>query len=156
MRERSKVVAFSADIAKALRDVLEELPNEYWFHRDHINSIPTQGTTEADYWFLGERQMPKELKALLCSLAPKIERVPLGEVCVNRYEPGTGMPEHVDRAYYRHNMVIALNDDGDGIEINGEFFADIPGSGVVFPIKSEPHRVPPVSTRRYVVIFLYS
>lgn len=149
------MVAFSTDIAKALVDVLEELPESHWYHRLKINSIPTQGTTEADYWFLGDRQMPKELRELVWSLAPTIERVPLGEVCINRYEPGNGMPEHIDRALYRHNMVIALNQDGDGIEISGVFYPDEAGKGVVFPIKSEPHRVPPVGTRRYVIIFLY-
>ncbi|WDS62253.1 hypothetical protein [Pseudomonas phage D6] len=100
--------------------------------------------------------MPKALREVLWALAPDIERCPLGEVCVNRYEPGTGMPEHIDRAYYRHNMVIALNDDGDGIEISGVFHQDRPGEGVVFPIKSEPHGVPPVSKRRYVLIYLYN
>uniref|UniRef100_A0AB39CCV6 DNA endonuclease n=1 Tax=Pseudomonas phage RVTF4 TaxID=3236931 RepID=A0AB39CCV6_9VIRU len=150
------MVAFSTDIAKVIRDVLEEIPDGYWVNRKKINSIPTEGITDADYWFLGDRQMPKELRELLWGLAPTIERVPLGEVCVNRYEPGNGMPEHIDRAYYRHNMVIALNDDGDGIEINGVFYPDSPGKGVIFPIKSEPHKVPPVATRRYVIIFLYS
>lgn len=149
------MVAFSTNIAKALRDVLEELPDTYWVNRKKINSIPTKGTTEADYWFLGDRQMPKELRELVWELAPEIERCPLGEVCVNRYEPGNGMPEHMDRAQYRHNMVIALNNDGDGIEISGVFHPDEPGKGVVFPIKSEPHSVPPVATRRYVIIFLY-
>jgi len=99
--------------------------------------------------------MPKELREILWGLAPKIEGCPLAEVCANRYEPGNGMPEHVDRAYYRHNMVIALNNDGDGIEISGVFHPDQPGKGVVFPMRSEPHAVPPVATRRYVLIFLY-
>lgn len=148
--------AFSTDIAEAIKAVLEEISEDRWFNRKKINSMPTQGTTDADYWFMGDGQMPKDLREILWKLAPKIERVPLGEVCVNRYEPGNGMPEHIDRAQYRHNMVVALNDDGDGIEISGVFQADVPGKGVVFPIRSEPHRVPPVSKRRFVVIFLYS
>lgn len=100
--------------------------------------------------------MPEALRNVLWTIAPVIEGCPLGEVCVNRYEPGNGMPEHIDRAYYRHNMVIALNNDGDGIEISGLFYPDKPGEGVVFPIRSEPHGVPPVSKRRYVLIYLYN
>ena len=148
--------AFSVDIAEAICGALEALPADYWYHRTKINSTPTQGITEADYWFLGDKQMPKELRDVLWGLAPQIEKCPLGEVCVNRYEIGNGMPEHTDRAYYRHNMVIALCDHADGIEIEGVFHQDQPGKGVVFPIRSAPHRVPPVTSKRYVLIYLYN
>lgn len=149
------VVAFSDQIAKGIVDYCDELPKLRWFNRLKINSIPTKGDPTADYWFLGERQMPREFKDYLTELAPIIAGEKPYEICINRYEVGNGMPEHVDIAQYRHNMVIALSDHGDGLLINGEFYVDVPGSGVILPFKSPPHEVPPVTKRRYVLIYLY-
>jgi len=65
------------------------------------------------------------------------------------------MPEHVDIALYRYNMVIALNDCGDGFKAGELFIPDCPGQGFIFPARSEPHSVPPVKHERFVAIFLY-
>ncbi|MOA69051.1 hypothetical protein D3C78_1970140 [compost metagenome] len=65
------------------------------------------------------------------------------------------MPEHIDIALYRHNMVVALNDQGDGVECSGEFFPDVPGRATIFPARSEPHAVPPVKHLRFVLLCLY-
>lgn len=154
-QEQLRVVAFSAEVAQELVAVLDTVPDCYFYNRKKINSIPTQGTTEANYLFMGDKQMPKELAEYLFALAPKIPTCKLAEACVNRYDVGMGMPEHVDLARYRHNMVVALNDCGDGIEIQGEFVADVPGEGICFPSRSVPHRVPPVQHKRYVLVFLY-
>lgn len=99
--------------------------------------------------------MDPAFKKFLVNLAPKIHLTWLGEVVINKYEPGEGMPEHIDQAIYRYNMVVALNDHGDGLLINGKFHQDNPGHGIIFPMRSDPHEVPPVKTRRYVLIFLY-
>ena len=149
------VVAFSAQNASEVVEYLEELPITRWFHRLKINSKPTKGDPTADYWFLGDRQMPKELRDHLFALAPTIDgELPI-EACVNRYEIGTGMPEHVDIAMYRHNMVIPLSDHGDGLMVGDKFYVDVPGSGLIMPFKSPPHEVPPVTQRRYTLIYLY-
>lgn len=149
------VEAFSAQSAVELVAYLEELPQARWFHRDKINSKPTKGDPTADYWFLGDRQMPKELSEHLFALAPTIDGMKPAEACVNRYEVGTGMPEHVDIAMYRHNMVLPLSDHGDGLLMEGRFYVDQPGKGIIMPFKSPPHEVPPVTHRRYTLIYLY-
>lgn len=149
------VDAFSARKAAELVEYLEELPQARWFHRLKINSRPTKGDPTADYWFLGDRQMPKELSEHLFELAPRIDGQPPAEACINRYEVGFGMPEHIDIAMYRHNMVIALSNHGDGLNIEGIFHQDRPGKGWILPFKSPPHDVPPVGHRRYTLIYLY-
>lgn len=146
---------FSDQISADIVAYCEELPDARWFHRLKINSIPTSGDPTADYWFMGDRQMPSELRSFLDELAPTIDGEKPTEICLNRYEVGNGMPEHVDIAMYRHNMVIALCDHGDGILIEGKFYPDRPGKGVIMPFKSPPHEVPPVKHKRYVLIYLY-
>lgn len=153
---QSRVDVFSADTAKAALEALDALPKPYWYHRTKINSIPTAGTTEADYWFLGHNQMPPSLRTALWDMAPKLPGTFLEEVCVNCYEVGFGMPEHIDLAQYQYNMVVALCDNGDGVNIEGKFYEDIPGKGIIFPRKSAPHDVPPVKHKRYVIIYLYA
>jgi hypothetical protein len=151
-----KVDVFSAEFCADLLPVLDSVPDAYWTHRTKINSIPTQGTTEADYRFMGHNQFPKALRAMLFKTAPQIAGALLEEICINRYDEGNFMPEHVDVAFYRYNLVVALNEHGDGVVIDGVFHPDQPGQGVVFPIRSEPHSVPPVKHKRYVLIYLYS
>lgn len=137
-------------------ELVELLPETYWFHRSRINSLPTKGDPTSSYGFLGHNQMPKGLRDYLFSIAPEIPGAVLGEAIVNRYDVGDYMPEHVDLAFYDYNMVIALTDAGDGVEVQGEFYKDEPGRALVFSRKSEPHEVPPVKTKRYVLIYLYS
>lgn len=154
-RGHRRVVAFSKEVCDYLLQELQTFHEARWFHRAQINSIPTQGTRESNYDFMGDRQQPKEFNAYLRSLAPKIEGFTLGEACINRYLPGGGMPEHVDRARYFFNMVVPICDQGDGIEIEGVFYPDEPGNAVVFPAQSAPHSVPAVKHLRYVIIYLY-
>jgi hypothetical protein len=99
--------------------------------------------------------MPKDLRDHLFALAPTIDGEKPAEACINRYEIGNGMPEHVDIAMYRHNMVIPLSNNGDGLLVSGKFYVDVPGSGLIMPFKSPPHEVPPVTHRRYTLIYLY-
>lgn len=153
---QSPVDVFSPQTAEAVVAALEELPDGYWYNRLKINSIPTAGTTEANYYFLGHNQMPSELRKTLWALAPSLPKAILEEVCVNRYEVGYGMPEHIDLAQYQYNMVVALCDNGDGVEIMGQMYVDNPGKGIIFPRKSAPHAVPAVKHKRYVIIFLYA
>lgn len=154
-QELLSVVAFSAPSAAEIIEYLEELPEARWFHRLKINSKPTKGDPTADYWFLGNHQMPKELSDHLFALAPTIDGQKPEEACINKYEIGCGMPEHVDIAMYRHNMVIPLSDHGDGLLVGDKFYVDVPGAGLIMPFKSPPHEVPPVTHRRYTLIYLY-
>lgn len=100
--------------------------------------------------------MPKDLRKALYQLAPVLPSTFIEEICVNKYEVGCGMPEHIDLAQYQYNMVVALCDHGDGVNIEGVFHVDEPGKGIIFPRKSVPHDVPAVKHKRYVVIFLYA
>ncbi len=154
-RKKQPVVAFSREEADFLIEQIKEFHEDRWFHRTKLNSVPTQGDTTADYYFCGDKQQPKDFNEYLRSLAPKVEGAWLEEAVINRYLPGNYMPEHGDLGKYRYNMVIALNQLGDGVECSGVFHEDVAGEGIIFPSKSEPHRVPPVKHERYVVIFLY-
>lgn len=104
---------------------------------------------------MGDGQQPKELRDTLFKLAPTIDGMKPVEACLNRYEVGTGMPEHIDIAMYRYNMVIPLCDNGDGLIVDGVFHVDVPGEGLIIPFKSPPHEVPLVKHRRYTLIYLY-
>ncbi|QBX32317.1 hypothetical protein [Pseudomonas phage PA1C] len=154
-QETSKAVVFSQPVSERLVEYLKALPRARWYNRKKINSIPTKGTVEANYWFLGNGQMPKELSDYLFEIAPTINGIKPKEACVNMYEVGFGMPEHIDIAMYRFNVVIALCDNGDGLDLNGEFIPDVPGRAVIFPAKTPPHSVPPVKHLRFVLIYLY-
>jgi len=149
------VEAFSKEECAYLIQEIEAFEAPRWFHRDKINSIPTKGSNITDYYFCGDRQQPKAFNEYLRSLAPKIKGTWLGEAVINRYDVGGHMPEHIDHAQYRFNMVIPLCDNGDGLYCGETFHEDDAGNGVIFPARSEPHSVPPVKHRRYVVIFLY-
>lgn len=154
-QETLPVDVFSSPVAEALIEGIEQLDIKWWFHRLKINSIPTKGDRKADYYFMGDRQMPKDLRATLEHLAPIIDKWKPAEICLNRYEVGNGMPEHIDLAKYRHNMVIPLSNHGDGLQIGETFYVDNPGKGLILPFKSPPHEVPPVKHRRYTLIYLY-
>lgn len=148
------VDAFSTDVCVALRDAIEEFHPARWFHRDAINSKPTQGTREASYDFCGDVQQPEEFNRQLRQYAPVLDDAFLGEACINRYEPGDWMPEHIDQSVYRYNLVIPLDATG-GFDVEGVFHPDTAGVGVLFGAKSPPHSVPVCHTRRYVIIYLY-
>ena len=127
-----------------------------WFLRKQINSRPTKHTRDCHYYFCGDRQQPEALREKLFALAPQIDEAKVVEACINRYDVGGWMPEHIDSTIdYRYNMVIALCEQGDGIEIEGVFYPDVAGRAVVFPRRSAPHAVPPVRSQRYCIIYLY-
>lgn len=148
-------VLYSKEWCDSVIEYIDLLPRARWFHRSRTNSLPTKGTAVSDYNFLGDKQMPAEFAEYLFEVAPKIEGRNLSEVCINQYLPGGFLPEHIDRALYRHTMVIQLSELGDGIEIEGVFHEDVAGTVVVFPTNSPPHAVPPVKSKRYVLICLY-
>jgi hypothetical protein len=154
-RDHQLAVAFGKDECAYLLELLAGFHPARWFHRKKINSIPTGTDPTSDYYFCGDRQQDKVFSEYLKSLAPVIEGGRLAEWCINRYEVGGYMPEHVDIAQYRFNVVVALCDNGDGITVEGTFIQDVPGQALVFPARSAPHAVPPVKHRRYVAIYLY-
>lgn len=149
------VDVYSKDFCDSLVEEIEEFHTARWVLRDHISSIPTKGTNKSHYYFCGDRQQPKDFNQAIRAVAPVIEGHELGEVCINRYDVNGYMPEHIDAADYRYNIVVALCEKGDGITVEGEWLEDKAGQAVVFPAFSVPHEVPPVKSKRYVLIFLY-
>jgi hypothetical protein len=149
------VAQFSEAVADELKKQLAAMHEARWFHRVKINSRPTTQGIVASYDFLGDRQQTKEFNALLVSLAPVYPGLELAQAIINRYKPGDYMPEHIDIQFFRKNVVIPLQSDGDGVEIEGVFYPDVLGEGVCFCEQSVPHAVPPVKQLRYVAIFLY-
>lgn len=155
-RDPLKVDVFSKDVCEGLLAEIRAMPEARWYLREKINSRPTvPGRVKAHYYFCGDRQQPKELNQLLRELAPVIPGTELGEACINRYDVGSYMPEHVDIAHYRYNLVVMLSDHGDGLLVRDRFIQDTPGQGVLFPEMSAPHSVPPVKHQRFVLIYLY-
>jgi hypothetical protein len=149
------VEVFSKEVCDLLVEELRAMHPARWFFRNKILSRPTKGTTDAHYYFLGDKQQPAEFNALIRSMAPKIEGTELGEALFNRYDVGSFMAEHIDLAQYRYNMVIPLCDNGDGLFIGDTFVVDEPGRATVFPAWSPPHEVPPVKHQRFILIYLY-
>lgn len=150
-----RAVVFSKEQCDELRAELDAMPEARWYHRTQTYGLPVEGITTADYYFLGDRQQPKEFNAKLRAWAPKFEGLELQEACVNRYLPGGYLPEHIDVHQFRKNMVVFLCDEGDGIEIEKCFYPDVKGESVTFGVRSPPHKVPAVKSTRYVVIYLY-
>ena len=146
---------YSKELTEGLIEYVKSLPKARWVHRDRINSIPTAGTSASDYWFLGDRQQPVELNEFLIAIAPVINGVKPSESIINHYDVGGGMPEHIDLGPYRVNMVVMLSDNSDGVEIDKVFHKDVPGTAVLFPLRSPPHRVPAVKHERFIIIYLY-
>lgn len=153
---KSWVDAFSKETCDLIVEYLKKQPFPRWFHREKINSIPTTpGDIKSDYYFMGHMQLAAGDADYFVSISPTIEGQPPAEIGFNMYKPGNYMPEHIDRAMYRYTMVIQLCDMGDGIEIEGVFYEDVPGRAVVFEANSLPHAVPPTKHPRYVMICLY-
>lgn len=160
--ENLRTCVFTEFTCKALVDELDVMHPDRWFFRSEINSTPTEGTRTANYYFLGDKQQPKDFNERLRGMAPVLKGYTLAEACVNRYDPGGFMPEHIDTDMYRINMVIPLETNPQaGMIIRhidtgvSEFVCDQAGHTRLFGITSPPHRVPPVKNRRYVVIYLY-
>ena len=147
---------FSPEVCEGIVEYLRKQPLPRWFHRNQINSVPVKrGDFDADYYFMGDRQMAAEDAEFFLSISPLIDGEAPAEIGFNMYKPGNFMPEHIDRALYRYTMVIQLCDNGDGIEIEGKFYEDTPGSAVIFEANSLPHAVPRTKHLRFVMLCLY-
>lgn len=154
-QELLQVEVFSAEVCKTIVEYVKALPEARWYFRNKINSLPTKGSAQCSYWFLGDRQQPKELSEYLFNIAPRIDGIVPTEACINMYREGDYMPEHIDAALYRYNMVVQLSESGDGVVIGDTFIEDTIGNATIFPAFSGPHHVPPVRALRFVLIYLY-
>jgi hypothetical protein len=140
-----------------VRKLIESFEESRWITRNILP--PTRGLAgeTCRYAFCGHAQMPKNAKDRLKELAPEYKDYLLAEIAVNRYKPGDYIGKHRDRDFYRRNLVIALQANGDGLQIDNplEFIEDVAGQGVLIEGVGPVHSVPPVNQTRYCLIYLY-
>ena len=141
-----------------INELLSELQDDaFWTRRENLG--PSRGVDgqECAYDFMGHTFMPGELREYLLEIVPREEGYFLGEICINRYKPGDYIGKHKDRAAYRMNRVIALQENGDGIYIDDEdrFIEDVKGQAVTIQGVGPVHSVPPAKNLRHVLIVLY-
>lgn len=158
MKERPTVSKMiDREVAIEIRDSIESLDSARWVNRSHLAYGRSVEGSTCCYDFCGHKQMPEKLRTDLKLLAPTFDGFPLAEIAINRYKVGDYIGKHRDRDLYRINLVISLQELGDGLMIDDEnlFIEDVIGQGVLFKGVGPVHSVPPVKNQRYSLIYLY-
>jgi hypothetical protein len=148
---------FDKETAFDVRKIAESIDDLRWTTRTALSAGRAIDNSTCHYDFCGHAQMPAPIKEKLKELAPVFEDFKLAEIAINRYNPGDYLGKHKDRHYYRRNLVISLQENGDGLFVDDtdEFVEDVAGQGVLFEGIGPAHSVPPVSHSRYTLIYLY-
>lgn len=148
---------FDKTTVNELKLLAESIDNLRWTSRTTLTAGRSINGSSCQYKFCGHSQMPLDIKSKFKILAPKFENYKLAEIALNKYDIGDFLGKHKDRHYYRKNLVIALQESGDGLYINDtdEFIEDVAGQAVEFTGIGPAHSVPPVKNKRYVLIYLY-
>jgi len=148
---------FDKKTANELKELAQSINELRWTTRTKLSSGRGIGGATCHYNFCGHAQMETSLKEKLKTLAPLFDNYKLAEIAINRYKVGDYLGKHKDRHFYRRNLVIALQEQGDGLYINDtdEFIEDVAGQGVLFNGIGPAHSVPPVANERYTLIYLY-
>jgi hypothetical protein len=148
---------FDKEITKEIKTKIISLESSRWVKRTDLSTRRAVGNSSCNYDFCGHKQMPNDLREELKNLAPTFNSFPLSEIAVNRYNVGDYIGKHKDRDLHRLNLVISLQEDGDGLYIDDEerFIEDVEGQGVMFKGVGPTHSVPPVKNLRYSLIYLY-
>jgi len=148
---------FDKTTVAEIHQLVKSIDNLRWTTRTMLTSGRGIDNATCRYDFCGHSQMDIDTKNKLKSLAPKFENSQLAEIAVNRYNPGDFLGKHKDRHFYRKNIVIALQENGDGLFVDdtGEFIEDVAGQAVLFEGIGPAHSVQPVKNERFVLIYLY-
>lgn len=148
---------FTKDTATEIKVECEDIESPRWVHRSSLEIPRAVNDATCRYDFCGHSQMPKSLKEKLFNLAPKFDGFELGEIAINKYNVGDFIGKHRDRDLYRLNLVVSLQEMGDGLMIDdiGEFIEDKLGQGVLIKGVGPVHSVPPVKHVRYSLVYLY-
>lgn len=148
---------FTDDMATQIKNHCADIESSRWVRRNELGPARAIGDATCGYDFCGHNQMPKVLKEKLFDIAPKFNGFTLGEVAINRYNIGDYVGKHRDRDLYRLNLVISLQESGDGLMIDDtdEFIEDKLGQGVLITGVGPTHSVPPVKNIRYSLVYLY-
>lgn len=157
VRALSKFKVFDNETASEIRLLAESIDDLRWTTRTMLSAGRGIDGAQCCYDFCGHAQMDVNTKAKLKELAPKFKNFRLAEIALNRYNIGDYLGKHKDRHFYRRNLVIALQENGDGLYVNDaeEFIEDVLGQGVMIEGIGPAHSVPPVKNKRYVLIYLY-
>jgi 5-methylcytosine-specific restriction endonuclease McrBC GTP-binding regulatory subunit McrB len=148
---------FDSATVKDIVEVVSSIEPARWMTRKEMAKRRAINGEGCHYDFCGHSQMSLDQKSKLKNLAPKFEGFPLAEVAINRYNVGDYIGKHKDNDFYRLNLVIALQQLGDGVlnEDSGEFIEDVEGQGVLFRGIGPIHSVPPAKNLRHCLIYLY-
>jgi len=148
---------FDKDITYELLDLVQQIEDQRWANRNFLPAGRRIDNSTCDYYFCGHSQMERSLVETFKTLAPRFDDFELAEIAVNKYKVDNFLGKHKDRHRYRKNMVISLQENGDGIYIDNLnlFIEDKAGQAVVFDGIDTVHSVPPVKCLRYTLIYLY-
>jgi len=157
MKELKTIKVFSADTAEKIKTDLKNIEDKYWVTRTTLGTGRGLPGESCKHDWLGQNKMSKELLDFLTTNAPVFEDFTLEEVCVNRYNEGDYLGKHKDMHMYTKNVVVSLQENGDGLLdcTANKFIEDRIGQGVVFTGVGPLHMVPPVKKERFVVVYLY-
>lgn len=158
---RSKSLAvkniFDKETVNKIIEKIGEIEEPRWFKREQL--APGRGLpgSTCRYDYCNQIHMSKELVSFFKRLAPVYDNFYIGEVAINRYNVGDYIGPHRDRDIYRRNLVISLQEQGDGLYLDetDEFIEDKIGQGVLIDGIGPVHSVPEVKKERYSLIFLY-
>ena len=148
---------FDEEIVVNIVNKIKEIEEPRWHVRDTFG--PGRGLLDATcrYDYTNQIYLDKETVNFLKEQAPVYDNYFLNEVAINRYNIGDHMGPHRDRDVHRKNVVISLQEKGDGLLLDesNEFIEDRLGQGVVITGVGPVHSVPSVKNERYSLIFLY-
>lgn len=143
-------------VVEQIRNVISSFESARWAQRKNLSNARAYPGSTCRYDFCGHLQMSKNDRDFFKRIAPEFEGNKLAEIAINRYSPGDYIDKHKDRHLYRKNLVIALQQTGDGLLIEDEhFIEDEEGQGILFDGIGPAHSVPPVKKLRYSLIYLY-
>jgi hypothetical protein len=148
---------FEKSTVELINNLISHIDDPRWVLRNYLP--PGRGVDGAScsYLFCGHAQMPVFVKNKLTELAPNYADCELAEIAINRYRKGDYLGKHRDRHLYRKNLVVSLQENGDGLMFDDTdiFVEDSIGQGILFEGVGPSHSVPPVKTLRHSLIYLY-
>lgn len=138
-------------------DCISQLEEARWIKRTYLDPGRGLAGESCCYDYCGHRQLPKWMQQFFIKMAPIYKDCYLDEVAINRYNKGDFIGKHQDRHAFRRNVVISLQQAGDGVYVDQEerFIEDKIGQAVEITGIGPVHSVPPVKNLRYSLIYLY-
>lgn len=145
------------DKIDTLLEMVKETHPLCWVYRDDLDANRGIDGHTCKYGIMTYPAMPDDIKKYVRDIAPRPDGYIISDIVINKYSPGDYIGKHRDRAWYRMNKVIALQQQGDGIYIDDYdlFVEDVKGQSVTLFGAGPVHSVPPAKSLRYVLIYLY-